>query len=82
MKWLLQSGADIGPRPSTSGRAIETVAAPVPARLLVYSAFVVERQELIELRLYGNQFVLTLQIDADRLNVIDRNRFVVDPIDL
>ena len=37
---------------------------------------------MIELRLNGNQFVLTLRIDADRLNAIDRNRFVVDPIDL
>ncbi len=32
--------------------------------------------------LVRNQFVLTLRIDADRLNAIDRNRFVVDPIDL
>lgn len=37
---------------------------------------------MIELRLNGDQFMLTLWIDSDRLNAIDRNRFVVDPIDL
>lgn len=47
-----------------------------------FSVFVVQREELIELRLNGDQFVFALRIDADRLNSFDRDRFVIDPIHL
>ena len=37
----------------------------------------IEREELIELRLDGNEFVLALRIDTDRLNAFHRHCLVV-----
>ena len=47
--------------------------------LEVFSVFVIERQELIKLRLNCNQFMFALWINPDSLNPFHGNRFVVNP---